>query len=172
MHQSIPPNSCWESAAAESLEHLTLQHPALGRGFFVGLARYQKLRVLTIRYCPQLTNERMVKLDLQELTEFILRGQSLVTMDGLIGMVQNCRKIESMTLSFTGHEIDPVIYDKLVTICREQNKKLTIIVETDRKPSRRINFYPDFIKIIFKIIPINKKTKIVSSSSSFFLYGK
>lgn len=141
-----------EFPAAESLEYLNLTEPILSDDFFVGLSRFKQLRTLRLDDCPKLTDERMLDLDLDELTELELVHPSELTVKGIVDMVKKFRKLTQLRLAVTDHEIDSNIYDQLVAICRQQSKKLTIFVMDD--PIDHLgsldNYYPNAVQIVFE----------------------
>lgn len=145
-----------ESPAAESMEYLSLDQPILNHEFFIGLSRFKKLRELILTLddsdSTQPANEEWPKLYLDELNRFCLSGpgSSNLTVDGLVGMVENAQKLISITLLDTDHEIDSRIYDRLVKICQKENKKLKIsLMQTMgwRKPARGINYNQNFVQV-------------------------
>lgn len=144
-----------ESAAAASLEYMTLHSPDINNDFFVGLSRFKSLRVLKLLDCDDLDVTKMLELDFDELTEFAQMQSGGVNMDGLVEMVEKFQKLESIILIDTDHEIDSEHYDRLVKICRKEDKKLTITMEADRDGgpttlSDEINYNPNVVQVIFK----------------------
>lgn len=141
-----------ESPAAESLAYLKLTEPILSDDFFRGLSRFKQLRALTFGDCPELTDERMLNLNLDELTELELTDPSELTTHGLVEIVSKFRKLTSLRLVGTDHEIDSIIYEQLVAICLEQSKKLAIFI-MDMPTTTGFEYNPNYVQVFFKHAP-------------------
>lgn len=146
-----------EFSAAESLERLKFRRPNIDDNFLVGLSRFTNLRVFTLVECDEFADEHVSNLDLPELTEFILVFGSKLTMNGLVEMVESFRKLTSVRLLHNFDEIDSETYDKLVGLCRKQNKKLKLklfsfysFLDLQEVPAD-INYQPDIVEVILNL---------------------
>lgn len=142
--------ACSESVIAESLEYLALYHSDVD--ISIVLKRFNKLRVLKLNDCSSVSDEYMLKLNLDKLTDLILEDidGAYLTVDGLVDIFDKFQKLRSITLWLTDHVIDSAVYDKFVNICRNQHRQLTITLIDGWTPLSNINYAKELVDVKFK----------------------
>lgn len=116
----------------ESLKYLRTSHCPIDVDFFVSVCRFSHLQTLELMYIQDLTDNLLQHLEmLDELDGFnvlVLTGCRLLTWNGLINLIEKLKKLKLLKVIdlCDGTGLSLMDYDKLVYICRQQNRKIII----------------------------------------------
>lgn len=121
-----------KSASAESVEYLEWHFGYIGDDDhdIDGLMRFRNLRTLKFGWFggkgEDMDDDRINQLSFHELTDLIFECPCRITENGIIRLIKNHRKLQRITLKYTDISINHDTYEKIVEVCRNQNRKLTM----------------------------------------------